>query len=166
MKLQKPDIISKLKPLVLIPLLVLFIVLSVRACLEMVFILSMTESFGMFSDELNDRDTTFGTSDLIGSSSSPVNHHHSHSSSLRPPSPSSISRERSQFGWNSGRSSNSQNNQYTSSSFNSNHLQHVHKIDSSSLHHTSTTKQNANNIETSFLTNIMVVSLLWADAKY
>lgn len=163
MKLQKPDIISKLKPLVLIPLLVLFIVLSVRACLEMVFILSITEGFGMFSDDLNERDTAFGTSDLIGSSSSSAaNHHHSHTSSLRPPSPSSISRERSQFGWNSGRSSNSQNNnQYTSSSLHSNHLQHVHKIDSSSLHHTSTTKsQNANNIETSFLTNIMVVSLL------
>lgn len=154
------DILSKLKPLVLIPLLVLLVVFTVRACLEMVLVLRMTsDGYIIFNEaDYEDGERELAESTLPSSSSSTCPTQKSQSSS--PPSP--ISRERSQFGWNSGRSSS---NQYSTLSIKHNY-QHFHKNEEASafsqsdVASSSRPTESVGSVEHNFLTNIMVVSLL------
>ncbi|CAL8108466.1 unnamed protein product [Orchesella dallaii] len=150
------DLLNKLKSLILIPLIVLSVILALRACLEMVLVLKMTDNGNaIVIKPVYDRDTY-----SISTSSSSPPHPPTGSSSA-----SQLARERNQFGWISGGGSPSNFNQYLTPSLNSHR-----SIDSSSSssfssgtgRHSSNHNAAANNadVETSFVTNVMVVSLL------
>jgi len=160
MTVEKQGLLNKLKPLILIPLIVLSVILALRACLEMVLVLKMTENNNaIVIKPLYDRDT------YSISSNSPPNSPPSSSGSSSSSSASQLlARERNQFGWISGgRSSNF--NQYLSSPSGSGHKS---IIDTSSSptprhiddNHGGAAANNNAEVETSFVTNVMVVSLL------
>lgn len=163
MTLERRTLPSKLKPLILIPLLVLLIVFSLRACLEMVLVLKMSENNGaLIQSPVYDRASS---SVIIGDTHPPhpfqqqqPPHLSTRSSSpslssLQPPN----SRERTHFGWNSGgRATSKTSHYYTVASFKNTY----HPKDNSQTSEFSEgATPAATNMET-FLTNVMVVSLL------
>lgn len=170
MTFRKLEFQSILKPLVFIPLLVVLIVLSVRACLEMVLVLRMPESYGIFSDPLYETYSAFTDDNSDSSSSSPPSYQ-THPVS-RSPRAFYVIKERSQFGWNSGRSSSKDNNNQSPAVAVAvipnlkEHIQKFYNVDFSSSSSSSQARviysksEDVSNVETSFLTNIMVVSLL------